>query len=70
MFDSTASLRHYQKISDVALELGVSKQHVRNLISSGDIAPAYRVGGLILVPKKSLRNFMQRAIVQPDTAAA
>jgi excisionase family DNA binding protein len=66
---SPASIGEYRKVREIADELGVTPQHIRNLIKRGDIAPAYRVGNLLLLPKASVSDFMRRATVQTELAA-
>ncbi len=68
MLDTTASSGEYRKISDVARELGVTSQHIRNLVRRGELAPAYRVGNLLLLPKVAVSDFMRRAAVQTEAA--
>ncbi len=61
---------NYRKIADVARDLNVSPQHVRNLVRGGEIAPTIKTGRLYLIPKSSLDNFLRRVVVCPDEKAA
>jgi excisionase family DNA binding protein len=69
MLDTSAASGDYRKVSEVARELGVSTQHIRNLVKRGDIAPTYRVGNLLLLPTVAVSDFMRRATVEPQQAA-
>ena len=66
--DTTASVANYRKVRDVAREWGVTPQHVRNLVASGQITPAYRVGNLLLIPQESISAFIERAAVKARAA--
>ncbi len=68
MLDTSAASGDYRKVSDVARELGVTPQHIRNLVKRGDLAPAYRVGRLLLLPTVAVSDFMRRATVQAQQA--
>jgi len=71
MFDDSASLTGYARISEVARKLGLSDQTVRNLVRTGEIAPAVRIGGLYLIPRPTLESYLERATVNaPERAAA
>jgi excisionase family DNA binding protein len=64
--DDSASSSNYQKVSDVARELNVSTQHVRNLVRGGEIAPTIKPGRQYLIPQASLDDFLRRVVVRPD----
>ncbi len=66
--DSATS--NYHKVSDVARDLNVSSQHVRNLVRGGEIAPTIKPGRQYLIPKSSLEAFLRRVVVHPDAKAA
>jgi excisionase family DNA binding protein len=66
--ETTAPIASYRKVKDVAREWGVTPQHVRNLVASGRIAPAYRVGNLILIPQESISAFIEHAAVKAKAA--
>jgi excisionase family DNA binding protein len=68
-FDSTASIGEHMRINDAAKALGVSHQSVRNLVTRGELAPAYRIGSLIMIPKLSIEGYLQRAVIQPQSQA-
>ncbi len=68
-FNSTASLGEYRRVSEVAEQLSVSKQTVRNLIWAGTLAPVYRVGNLLLIPKSAVDTYLGGAVVRAKVAA-
>jgi len=69
-FDSSASVEQFRKVNDVAAQLGVSPQHVRNLITEGKLQPACRFGNVFRIPQKTVDLFVRRAVVQPMSRAA
>ncbi len=70
MFDSNESTNKFMKVSEVAKELCVSTVTVRAMIYAGQIAPAHRAGGLLLIPRTTFEDFMRRSVVQSAHAQA
>jgi excisionase family DNA binding protein len=70
MFDSNESTNKFMKVSEVAKELCVSTVTVRAMIYAGQIAPAHRAGGLLLIPRTTFEDFMRRSVVQSVHAQA
>ncbi len=66
-FDTAAKDANYLRVDEVATELGVSGQHVRNLAFCGDLQPVNRCGRLLLIPRATLDAYLQRSVLQPDT---
>ncbi len=68
-FDSTVSNgKKYLLVSEIASELRVSSQHIRNLINRGDLAPAQKVGAAVRIPREALDAFIARTTVQAKAA--
>lgn len=57
-FNNSVSICNYRKVSEVARRLGVSRQHVRNLINRGDL-PAHRFGTLYVVPESAVEAYLE-----------
>jgi excisionase family DNA binding protein len=70
MFSSEASIGRFMKVSEVARELCVSPVTVRAMIYAGQLAPAHRAGGLLLIPRATFDDFMRRSVVQSAQAQA
>jgi excisionase family DNA binding protein len=68
-FSSTVSSGEFQRVSDVAKQLGISKQSVRNIIWAGDLAPVHRIGNLLLIPKSAVDAYINKSVVQAKIAA-
>jgi excisionase family DNA binding protein len=67
--DTSASNGNYMKVSEVARELGITGLTVRTLVKKGDIKPALRIGGLVLIPRDVFQSYVERSTIQPAQAA-
>ncbi len=67
---STDSNNQYRKVSSIAVQLGLSSNHVRNLIKEGKLQPAFRFGSAFRVPQAAVDLFVKRAVVEPMAQAA
>ncbi len=69
-FNYSDSVNQFRKVNDVAAQLGVSPQHVRNLITEGKLQPACRFGNVFRIPQTTVDLFVKRAVVEPMAQAA
>lgn len=56
------------KVGKIAAHLGVSRQHVYNLIDRGELKPAFRFGGRqgLCVPLSAIVDFKQASQIEPS----